>query len=228
MHRFKALIALLPPRCLGVQHASLEVRHSFRGCHTRAQHPASAQTNGNRLITVTAERQAESTSYTGSGSFNFVSFKLTVDNVGGNVVNNISVRASRVCSRLCLRHRPQRWPPARCWRRTTAPPASPARPARRQRGELHRRPAAQSRPGRLVGDLPGVVRQPHPHGQSGLPGRSQPAMGSLLLRREQRRAHRRRRGHRRTSHVDRTLRPADQRVQERRAAGRRPRSAPDR
>jgi hypothetical protein len=59
-----------------------------------AASPAAAQTNGNRLITVTAERQAESTSYTGRGSLNFVSYKLTVANVGGNVVNNIVVRAT--------------------------------------------------------------------------------------------------------------------------------------
>ena len=56
--------------------------------------PAVAQTNGNRLITVTAERQAETTSYTGLGSLNFVSYKVTVANVGGNVVNNVSVRAT--------------------------------------------------------------------------------------------------------------------------------------
>jgi hypothetical protein len=60
---------------------------------------ASAQTgvNGNRLITLTAERQSETTSYTGSGSFNFVSFRVTVNNVGGNVVNNVAFTArSRV------------------------------------------------------------------------------------------------------------------------------------
>ena len=57
--------------------------------------PAVAQTNGNRLITVTAERQeAPTTSYTGLGSLNFVSYKLTIANVGGNVVNNISLRAT--------------------------------------------------------------------------------------------------------------------------------------
>jgi hypothetical protein len=60
---------------------------------------ASAQTgtNGNRLISLTAERQSLTTSYTGSGSFNFVSFRVTVNNVGGNVVNNVSFSArSRV------------------------------------------------------------------------------------------------------------------------------------
>lgn len=73
--------------------------------------PTSAQDNGNRLITVTAERQAESTSYTGSGSFNFVSFKLTVANVGGNVVNNISVRAtSRVLPASASDTDPSSWP----------------------------------------------------------------------------------------------------------------------
>ena len=56
--------------------------------------PAVAQTNGNRLIDVTAVRQAEATSYTGLGSLNFVSYTLTIKNVGGNVVNNISLRAT--------------------------------------------------------------------------------------------------------------------------------------
>jgi len=58
--------------------------------------PASAAadtvSNENRLIDIKVERQSEATSYTGLGSYNFVSFKVTVANIGGNVVNNISVR----------------------------------------------------------------------------------------------------------------------------------------
>lgn len=56
--------------------------------------PAMSQTIGNRLLTVTADNQAPSASYTRLGSLNFVSFKLTVSNVGGNTVNNISLRAT--------------------------------------------------------------------------------------------------------------------------------------
>ena len=58
---------------------------------------AQTGTNGNRLITVSAERQSETTSYTGLGSYNFVSFKITVANVGGNVVNGVALQVrSRV------------------------------------------------------------------------------------------------------------------------------------
>ena len=73
--------------------------------------PAVAQTNGNRLIDVTAVRQAEATSYTGLGSLNFVSYKLTIANVGGNVVNNISLRAtSRVLPANASDSDPSAWP----------------------------------------------------------------------------------------------------------------------
>ena len=56
--------------------------------------PAVAQTNGNRLITVTALPHAQTTTYTGRGSLNFVSYALTIANIGGNTVNDISLRAT--------------------------------------------------------------------------------------------------------------------------------------
>ena len=72
---------------------------------------AQAGSNNNRVITVTAERLVDATTYSGNGSTNFVAFRVTVANEGGNVVNHVALAArSRVLPSTASDTDSTQWP----------------------------------------------------------------------------------------------------------------------